>query len=438
MLKLNPIHRILLTRLAIVTVFIALAASFSVYHLIGNEINKWVVSDTIEDFRIYKKHILNQLDSPGVDNHWEIQRDLETIPLYAKHLETGKFVILRLIDKESRVIAGTADREYPNIAAIKRYSEKPLNIQLLPDKGTWHETSHIDGRMVIRIAFPIINSAGEAAAYGETFFAVSDDTMEDTRKTVIRATAAAVGIVMLTAIVLYPIIIQLINRLEALSRKLLDANMTVLKVLGSAVAKRDSDTDLHNYRVTIYAVRLAEAIGLDDASIRVLIKGAFLHDVGKIGVQDAILHKPGQLNTEEYEDMKRHVSYGLDIIGNSQWLADAADVVGGHHERFDGSGYDQAVSGMDIPVIARIFSIADVFDALTSKRPYKEPFGFEQTMAILEKGRGKDFDPELLDRFKSIARSLHDEYVAGADRVPQDDVSEIGKRYFTSDIAGQI
>lgn len=438
MLNLNPIHRILLTRLAVVTVVVALAASFSVYHLIGYEINKWVVADTIEDFRIYKNHILNQLDSPGVDSHWEIQRDLETIPASAKHLDTGKFVILRLVDKGSREIAGTSLRDYPNIATIKKYSEKPLSLDALPEKGTWHETSHIDGRMVIRIAFPIRNSAGEVAAYGDTVFAVSDDTMEDTRNTVIRATAAAVGIVLITAIVLYPIIIRLVNRLEGLSLKLLNANMTILKVLGSAVAKRDSDTDVHNYRVTIYAVRLAEAVGLDSASIRVLIKGAFLHDVGKIGIQDAILHKPGRLNSDEYANMKRHVSYGLDIIGNSQWLADAAVVVGGHHEKFDGSGYDQAASGLDIPLIARVFSIADVFDALTSKRPYKEPFSFEETMAILEKGRGKDFDPELLDAFKSIARGLYDEYVAGADRIPQDDVTEIGKRYFTSDIVSQL
>lgn len=429
----NSIHRMLLTRLAVVTAVITLVVSISVYHFIGYEIDKWVVADAIDDFRKFSSNTMTQLDTPDLGDHGEFQRAIDNIPALATQMKTGKFVILRIFSKEGQEIAGMVDSSYPHIADINNYSANLINWWLV-EKGPQHEVLRIGGRMVIRIAFPLSNTSGEVPAYGETYFAVSDETMEKASQVIIRSTAVAVSIVLLTAIVLYPIIMRLVKRLEALSIMLLTANLNILKALGSAVAKRDSGTDAHNYRVTIYAVRLAEAIGLDNESIRVLIKGAFLHDVGKIGIKDFILHKPGRLTVEEYDEMKLHVSHGLDIIRSSEWLDDAAAVVGGHHEKYDGSGYDREVAGVDIPIIARIFSIVDVFDALTSARPYKGPMSYEETMNILNKGRGKDFDPELLDAFSSIAGEIYDKY-AGGGGSPEDEVIAIEKKYFISDIA---
>ena len=120
--------------------------------------------------------------------------------------------------------------------------------------------------------------------------------------------------------------------------------------------------------------------------IRILIKGAFLHDVGKIGIRDNILLKPGRLDEEEFEEMKRHVNHGLDIISKSAWLNEASAVVGSHHEKYEGNGYPAGLKGEAIPVLARIFAIADVFDALTSHRPYKKPLSYEETIDILMKG----------------------------------------------------
>jgi HD-GYP domain-containing protein (c-di-GMP phosphodiesterase class II) len=218
-----------------------------------------------------------------------------------------------------------------------------------------------------------------------------------------------------------------------LSRDLLEANLEIIKVLGSAIAKRDSDTDLHNYRVAIYSVRLAERIGLDAASVRSLIKGAFLHDVGKIGIRDDILLKPGKLTEPEFDVMKQHVRHGLDIVSRSDWLSDGANVVGHHHEKYDGSGYPDALRGKDIPVSARIFAIADVFDALTSKRPYKEPFSFERALDILTEGRGTHFDAALLDEFGCIAADLYREYSGRDDDRPRQALAEIVEEYFKSD-----
>ena len=129
----------------------------------------------------------------------------------------------------------------------------------------------------------------------------------------------------------------------------------------------------------------------------------FLHDVGKIGVRDSILLKPGRLDKDEYEIMKTHVRHGLDIVKRSAWLKDATDVVGYHHEKFNGEGYFENLAGEKIPIAARIFAIADVFDALTSERPYKKAFSLEQAISILKEGKETHFDPQLLDVFIDIA-----------------------------------
>jgi HD-GYP domain-containing protein (c-di-GMP phosphodiesterase class II) len=231
---------------------------------------------------------------------------------------------------------------------------------------------------------------------------------------------------------LYPVILTLTNRLASFSERLLSANLETIQVLGNAIAKRDSDTDAHNYRVTLYSIHLAEAAGLDTETIRGLVKGAFLHDVGKIGIRDHILHKPGKLDDAEFHTMKTHVDQGLEIIQRSSWLGDAIDVVGSHHEKFDGSGYPQGLLGEKIPIAARIFAIIDVFDALTSRRPYKEPFSFEKTMQILEDSRGTHFDPALLDLFTSLAGDLYRRYGGREDEKLHEELTQLVQRYFTA------
>jgi len=247
---------------------------------------------------------------------------------------------------------------------------------------------------------------------------------------VVRSVVIVFLLVLLTTAVIYPVISSLIGRLARTTTSLLDSNLETLQVLGSAIAKRDSDTDAHNYRVTVYSVRLAEETGVDREEIRSLIKGSLLHDVGKIGIRDAILLKPGRLSDDEFEVMKTHVNHGLDITARSSWLEDARSVVGFHHERFDGAGYPRGLRGEEIPPSARIFAIVDVFDALTSKRPYKEPFSFEETIVILDQGRGSHFDPHFLDCFRRIARDLYDEFAGLENDAPRRELHSITERYF--------
>jgi len=245
----------------------------------------------------------------------------------------------------------------------------------------------------------------------------------------------SVGIVLATTLLLYPVIARLVEKLRRAGHKLLDSNLESIAALGSAVAKKDSDTDAHNYRVTIYAARLGEAVGLDRRAMCALMKGAFLHDVGKIGIKDAILLKSGRLDDAEFAEMKKHVDHGMEIVRQSVWLKDAADVVGGHHEKFDGSGYPAGLRGEAIPVNARIFALADVFDALTSRRPYKAPMAYAAAMTILETGRGTHFDPRLLDVFSGMSKQLFDEFGNRDDARPREALRSLVDRHFKGDTA---
>ncbi|HPJ96774.1 MAG TPA: HD domain-containing protein [Syntrophales bacterium] len=239
----------------------------------------------------------------------------------------------------------------------------------------------------------------------------------------------AAGIVLITTLTLYPAIMRLLGKLTGLSAGLAQANLEIMSVLGSAIAKRDIETSTHNCRVTIYAIRLAREIGLQDDDMRSLIKGAFLHDVGKIGVRDSVLLKPGSLTPGEYEETK-HVRHGLDIVVRSTWLTDAALIIGGHHEKYDGSGYPQGRKGREIPLVARIFAVADVFDALTSKRHYKENMGWAETLKIISHGRGSHFDPDVPDIFNDIASELFETYGIMDDTNLKSNMIRVAAGYF--------
>ena len=213
---------------------------------------------------------------------------------------------------------------------------------------------------------------------------------------------------------------------------LIEANVEMLEVLGSAIAKRDSDTSVHNYRVTLLALAMAEAHGLSRAQLQALVKGSFLHDVGKIAISDNILLKPSRLDAAEFETMKTHVLHGADIVQRYAWLGDALDIVRHHHERIDGRGYPDGLSGDRIPVSARIFAIADVFDALTSVRPYKKALSFDDAMQTMTADRGSHFDPELFDRFAGLAPDLYARVSRASTEELVEELRAKMRRYFFS------
>lgn len=427
------LHRLLLRRVLGMTALICLLLAGAAYLHELSRYDETIIQSTLHNAEDFRQHILAHLDAPDLAEG-RIQAALDALPPRERQDELGRVVYVRIMDTGFRDLA---QRFVPGFAYPREVLEHMAGHHFPFSPGgqaTFHEIMNIGGRPHVHLGIVFTNSQGQSAAYVEAVYAVSDKVLDELAAGMLRAVVMVILVVLATTLLLYPVIIRLLSRVTDLSVHLQEANLETLNVLGSAIAKRDSDTDQHNYRVTIYSTRLAEALGLDGAAIRPLIKGAMLHDVGKIGIRDAILLKPGPLTAEESAEMQQHVQHGRDIVAQASWLGDAVDVISGHHERYDGKGYDRASSNGQIPLGARLFAIVDVFDALTSRRPYKEPFVFEETMRQLEAGRGTHFDPAILDAFTGIARTLYDTSAASGEAELKASLQQIFQTYFTADI----
>jgi len=175
-----------------------------------------------------------------------------------------------------------------------------------------------------------------------------------------------------------------------------------LEAMVRALDLREKETGFHSYRVTEYAIRLARKLKIRELAISSVAKGALLHDIGKIGVPDRILLKPDSLNPEEWKVMKTHPRLGYDLLKKIDFLEDAAMIVLHHHEHFNGEGYPANLAGRDIPLGARIFSIVDALDAMTSDRVYRKAFSFDKAFDIIGSASGSQFDPDIVQAFMEI------------------------------------
>lgn len=233
--------------------------------------------------------------------------------------------------------------------------------------------------------------------------------------------------------------VQLEKQVMARTQELVRSRQEAIHCLARAGEYRDDDTGHHVTRVGRYARLIAEELGLDSERLDLIEQAAQLHDIGKIGIPDAILHKPGKLDPQEFDLMRTHcnvgrkiidplsheesirltshTSVGMQILGStsSPVLKLAAVIAASHHEKWDGNGYPAGIAGTDIPIEGRIVAVADVFDALSSSRPYKDAFPIEKCLQILIDGRGTHFDPDVLDAFirrREEAISIRTEYYA--------------------------
>ena len=183
-----------------------------------------------------------------------------------------------------------------------------------------------------------------------------------------------------------------------------DAYRSTLKALAHALETRDAETHGHSERVVTFSLRLGRELGINDEQLKALEFGSLLHDIGKIGVPDAILRKPAKLTEEEWIKMREHPLHGQQILRGIEFLEGAARVVGQHHEKWDGSGYPVGLRGEEIDLNARIFAVADAFDAMTSDRVYRAGKPYEAAAEELEKWAGKQFDPQVVEAFHRVPR----------------------------------
>lgn len=191
------------------------------------------------------------------------------------------------------------------------------------------------------------------------------------------------------------------NKVRERTAEIDDTRLRIIHCLGAASEYRDEETGNHIFRMSNYSRVIALAFGLGMEEANILLQAAPMHDVGKIGIPDRILLKPGKLDREEWEIMKTHTTVGAQIIGEhpSELLKIAREVALSHHEKWDGTGYPYGLAGENIPLSSRIVMIADVFDALTSERPYKKAWAEADAIAKIEQGSGRHFDPKLVVAF---------------------------------------
>ncbi|MDQ7030637.1 MAG: HD domain-containing protein [Ardenticatenia bacterium] len=190
-----------------------------------------------------------------------------------------------------------------------------------------------------------------------------------------------------------------LRQAKELLRKSYDATLVALS---KALDLRDRETEGHSVRVATLAVEIGTALGLDQGQLEHLWRGGLLHDIGKIGVPDTILQKPAPLSPQEWEIMKQHPVWGARILKSVDFLVEAIPVVRYHHEAWDGSGYPEGLRRQEIPLLARIFMVADTYDAVTSDRPYRSRRSPEEALAVIREERGRRFDPEIVNVFEAL------------------------------------
>jgi HD-GYP domain-containing protein (c-di-GMP phosphodiesterase class II) len=388
-------------RIAIVSVLLAAIASPLAWLVSHRNAEAGTVSLAIEESRrlLHLRHFdANALSGPDASKHAGRAADA---------LAGGLFDIAEIYNRNGEKLAIAMTDEgrtiEPQLPAHVRPGYTAAAFEDLDLKGTgW----------ILRVFVPLSEETGsqqgQIAGYFEGVRIISSWQREQMFKDALSA-ALMVGLAsLLCGAAIYPVVVRLSADNERKAHEILESHISMMEALGRAIAKRDSDTGAHNFRVAWIAARIGECLGLQGRAMQSLIAGSFLHDIGKISIPDAILLKPGHLDATESKIMHTHVAQGEDIVSGIGWLEEAKSVVASHHEKWDGSGYPRNLRGNDIPLAARIFAVADVFDALCSRRPYKEAMSFEATLSILERDTGTHFDPAVMAAFRPIARDVFD------------------------------
>jgi HD-GYP domain-containing protein (c-di-GMP phosphodiesterase class II) len=385
-------------RIAAVSVVLASMASSLAWYVSRENAEEGIVSlATEESGRRLQLYEAINLSGPNAKAHAEAA---------AQIIVGGLFDIAEIYDASGTKLAEALTSNGQHIETGVPSHGKPTY-----RKSSYENLKLPDGQWAMRVYVPLrMTGAALTAPITGYFEGVrlvpqwqSDQIMTSSLTAALMAGLAA----LLCGLAIFPVVVHLSRENERKTREVLDSHISMMEALGRAIAKRDSDTGAHNYRVSWIASGVGELMGLKGSAMQSLIAGSFLHDVGKIGIPDAILLKPGRLDAAELVTMRTHVAQGEEIVTGMGWLDGANAIVAAHHEKWDGSGYPRGLKGQEIPLAARIFAVADVFDALCSKRPYKEPLPLDAAMAILEKDTGSHFDPAVMAVFRGISGAVY-------------------------------
>src|SRR5574337_706913 len=318
------IHKTILQRLFLGWVFISIAVGGAVFFVEMRWIDQRVLDLALEESAIFETSDPARFAHPDASY-------IETLNRQSEDLVQRQFLVVELynIDKEM-ILQTVAPGSWEIEVRLARYMH-----QFPANEEPRFDTFYIEKRLLLQALVPLKDPGGKVFGYFEGVYRVPPETLRHLRADVVRVLVLVLVVITITSALLYPIILALNRGLIDLAHDLLKSNVALMTTLGSAIAQRDSDTNAHNYRVTIYAVRLAQALKLKRETIRDLMAGAFLHDVGKIGISDSLLLKPDRLTEAETAAIHTHVARGLEIISRAERLGAARAVIESHHERYD-------------------------------------------------------------------------------------------------------
>jgi HD-GYP domain-containing protein (c-di-GMP phosphodiesterase class II) len=393
----NAFNKRTARRIGAVSLLLALLASPLSWFVVRQNVEQSTVALAIEESQRLLGHFgAIALSGPGAASHADSA---------AKALAGGLFDIAEIYDGQGQRLAEAMTSNGLQVEGILLHHATPNY------KSTRYESVNLpDRRWVLRVFVPLRLGnvpESEVTGYFEGVRIVPEWQRQRMLSSALSAALMAGLASLLCGLAIYPVVVRLSADNERKALEVLDSHISMMEALGRAIAKRDSETGAHNYRVAWIAGSIAEKFGFRGSKMQSLIVGSFLHDVGKIGIPDAILLKPGPLDRDELAIMQ-HMSSSAKRSSPASAGLGANEVVAGHHERWDGTGYPRRLKGEHIPLAARIFAVADVFDALCSRRPYKEPMNFETVMEILERESGSHFDPDVMTEFRPMARKIFD------------------------------
>lgn len=386
-----------LFRIFAVSLLLAVMSSYGSWHLSISTSKEEAVALTIAESR----RLQHDAEGPIMPDALDVDQANHLI----KKLIGGIFDVAELYTSQGQKLAVGMTKVGLELESSLYEHRQPEGVRI------WSELVTLpDERQILRVVVPLKEhaSAETAVGYFEGIRLISTEEQMLVLKNAWIAAFLGGGAALLCGFAVYPFVVSLGGVNSRKSRELLASHLALMEALGRTIELRDEDTGGHNYRVAWIASQIGQALGLTRDELIHLIVGSFLHDVGKIGIPDAVLLKPDRLNDTEYLIMQGHVDKGEGILAGIEWLEKASVVVSGHHERWDGTGYPRGLEGESIPLLARIFAVADVFDALCSKRPYKGAYDFNTVMSMLRVDSGRHFDPAIIQAFIPMAREIYD------------------------------
>ena len=415
----KEVHLRLIKRLFTAWFLAAVIGLVTVASLEYKNLGRSLLASAVKESSAFALLLKSYQEKPEEDHLIELKK------MAGSALEQTSFILVNLLgtNKEPLINLSLSSAD----AANKAFDAKGMTI--IPGKqadGGWIIANK---RIYNKVAIPIFDSGEDLSGYLTGIYLVS---LKDTQMIIKRFMLSfiiCITAISLCALLCYLGFLFMNNHLIRSVGELNRTNVFLIRKLGTALAKSNSQEQDHSSRVLLYAMKLAEKVKLPSEQKRTLIHGVFLHDIGMLPISPATLHKEEELEKEELKQVDQHPKEGAALIRKFRWLRNAEKVVRFHHEKYDGTGYPDGIKHEKIPMVARIFSIADTFDALTSQRPYRDPLALEESLAILEQETGLQFDPVLLSAFLDIAPHLHETIASRTSKELDKEVDKLLKKY---------